>query len=78
MAHSIPRHPRRFGFLLFNLIVFGLLIISLVATRVADTSDVAALPAALVGPAVTALLLGILVLGWIGWGVYVIYRHFRA
>jgi len=71
------RHPRRVGFAIFNLIVIGLIVAWGNATSALPEGELADVPALLIGPAGTALLLGLLVAGWIVWIGFVVVRRWR-
>ncbi len=70
----LPRHPRRLGFFLFNLVVAVLVIAWLVATPQASLADLPNF--ALVNAGMLFVLLA-WVIAWLAWGVLV-FRRWRA
>jgi hypothetical protein len=75
--HGLLHHPRRLGFLIFNGIVFALIIAWGFATSGTPADGVASLPSLLIGPVGTMLLLALLVAGWAVWIGFVLLRRVR-
>lgn len=73
----IWRHPRRFGFLVFNLIALTLFLIWGVVTTRRDDSPLD-LPEIAIGMTGTAVLVIIWVGAWIAWGLFVLFRQRRS
>ena len=69
------RHPRRTGFLIFNLIAVALLLVWAQFTSSMSNGGLAAVPNIMLGYTGMALMLGVLIVGWIAWAVMVTSRH---
>ena len=77
--NRLPRHPRMFGFTVFNV----LMVIAIIAwgafTSHASSSaamdGVYAVPEMLIGYAGMFLLFGIFILGWVMWTIFVLYHR---
>ena len=69
------RHPRRTGFMIFNLIVVGLLLVWAQFTSSMSHEGLAAMPYVLLGYTGMALFVLALIVGWIAWAVMVTSRH---
>ena len=71
------RHPRRTGFVVFNLIVVAVLLAWAVFTSTMAQQGIAGLPNVMLGYTGMALAVVALVVGWISWAVMVTSRHAR-
>jgi hypothetical protein len=71
----LPRHPRRLGFIAFNLIVLILLIVWLTSAPQAGLAD---LPNFALANAGMVFVFTAWVVGWIAWAVMVLRRRRRA
>ena len=71
------RHPRRTGFMTFNIIVIVLLVTWGVFTSNMAHEGIGALPNLMLGYTGMALLLVVWIVGWIAWAVMVTRRHAR-
>ena len=69
------RHPRRTGFLIFNAIAVVSLIVWAQFTSTMSQGGLTALPNVVLGYTGMALMLAVLVVGWIAWAVMVTRRH---
>lgn len=69
------RHPRRTGFLAFNLIVVALLLVWAQFTSSMSHAGLAAVPNLMLGYTGMALMVTALIVGWIAWAVMVTSRH---
>ena len=69
------RHPRRTGFLVFNLIVVALLLVWAQFTSSMSQAGLAAVPNLMLGYTGMALMVTALIVGWIAWAVMVTSRH---
>ena len=69
------RHPRRTGFIIFNLIVLALLLAWAQFTSSMSHEGLAALPNVMLGFTGMALMVVALIVGWIAWAVMVSSRH---
>ena len=69
------RHPRRTGFLVFNLVVIGLLLIWAQFTSSMSHEGIAAVPNVMLGYTGMALMVAALIVGWVAWAVMVTSRH---
>jgi len=69
------RHPRRTGFIVFNLVVVGLLILWAQFTAAMSHEGIAGVPNVMLGYTGMALVMVALVAGWIAWAVMVTSRH---
>ena len=74
---ALLRHLRRTGFVVFNLIVIGLIVAWGAATSNRGEDGIANIPTLLIGPVGTMFLLALLIAGWIAWGVFVTLRWRR-
>ncbi len=79
----LPRHPRKFGFTVFNvamvIAIVGWGIFTSNAASSVATEGLSAVPQMLIGYTGMFLLLGLFVLGWVMWTIFVIYhRRHRA
>ena len=72
---ALPRHPRRLGFLLFNLVVVALVIAWLVFLPQASLAD---LPNFALANAGMLFVLVAWVVAWVAWGVMVFRRRRHA
>lgn len=68
-------HPRRTGFLVFNVIVIVLLIAWGAFTANMSEGGISALPNLMLGYTGMALLAVAWIVGWIAWGYMVVNRH---
>ena len=79
LLDRLPRHPRKFGFTVFNVAMLAAIIgwgvFTSHAASSAATAGVYAVPEMLIGYTGMFLLLGLFVLGWVLWTVFVIYHH---
>jgi protein-S-isoprenylcysteine O-methyltransferase Ste14 len=71
------RHPRRTGFVIFNLIVVALLLVWAVFTSMMAQQGIGGIPNVMLGYTGMALAVLVLVVGWISWAVMVTSRHAR-
>ena len=69
---SLPRHPRRLGFILFNLVVLCLVVAWLVWAPNAGIADLPNFALANVG---MVFLLAAWVIAWAAWGVLLLRRR---
>lgn len=77
----LPKHPRRFGFAIFNVAMLTAIVAWGVftsnASSSAEANGVLAVPSLLIGYAGMYVLGGIFVLGWVLWTGFVIYHGRR-
>jgi len=71
------RHPRRTGFIVFNLIVVALLIGWGFFTEAMTREGIAGVPNVMLGYTGMVLLFVVWVAGWIAWAIMVTSRHAR-
>jgi protein-S-isoprenylcysteine O-methyltransferase Ste14 len=69
------RHPRRTGFIIFNLVVVAILFGWAQITASMSQQGIAGVPNVMLGYTGMALLLAALIAGWIAWAVMVTSRH---
>ncbi|HZY50071.1 MAG TPA: hypothetical protein VFE64_09860 [Devosia sp.] len=69
------RHPRRTGFIIFNLIVVAILFGWAQLTSSMTQQGIGGLPNIMLGYTGMALVLVVLIVGWIAWAVMVTSRH---
>ena len=69
------RHPRRTGFVIFNLIVLALLFAWAAFTNTMSHEGIAGVPNVMLGYTGMALMVAALFAGWIAWAVMVTSRH---
>jgi hypothetical protein len=69
------RHPRRTGFVIFNLIVLALLFGWAAFTNTMSHEGIAGIPNVMLGYTGMALMVAALAAGWIAWAVMVTSRH---
>jgi protein-S-isoprenylcysteine O-methyltransferase Ste14 len=69
------RHPRRTGFIIFNVIVIVLLIGWGVFTNSMSHAGIGGIPNVMLGYTGMALLIVVWLVGWIAWAVMVTSRH---
>jgi len=69
------RHPRRTGFLIFNLLVVGALFAWALFTNSMVDAGIGGLPNLMLGYTGMALAIVALVAGWIAWAAMVTSRH---
>jgi protein-S-isoprenylcysteine O-methyltransferase Ste14 len=69
------RHPRRTGFLAFNLVVVALLIAWGYLTNQMSQQGIASLPNLALGYTGMAIAIAALIGGWLAWAVMVTRRH---
>jgi len=69
------RHPRRTGFLIFNLVVIAILFGWAQVTTSMSQQGIAGIPNVMLGYTGMALMVAALVAGWIAWAVMVTSRH---
>ena len=70
-------HPRRTGFIIFNVIVLLLLAIWAVAVNSLSDDGIGALPNLMLGYTGIALVAVAWIVGWIAWAIMVTSRHAR-
>jgi hypothetical protein len=70
------RHPRRLGFLAFNIIVLALTVLYFTSRPAPGEADVTEVPNVLLATVGIGLLLVAWLASWIGWGILV-YRRSR-
>jgi len=78
MKHALLylwRHPRRTGFLAFNLVVLAALFAWGFFTNDMSRQGVTALPNVALGYTSMAIAVVVLIVGWIAWAVMVTRRH---
>ena len=75
LAHRVWNHPRRLGFVLFNVGMIAAIVVWGVATEELKGEGLAAAPMAILGIAGTAVLIGLLVAVWVVWAIFLIWRH---
>ena len=71
------RHPRRTGFIIFNVIAVVVLLSWGQFTSTMSREGIAGVPNLMLGYTGMALMLAALVIGWIAWAVMVTSRHAR-
>jgi hypothetical protein len=71
------RHPRRTGFIIFNVIAVAVLLSWGQFTSNMSHEGIAGVPNLMLGYTGMALMLAALVAGWIAWAVMVTSRHAR-
>jgi predicted lysophospholipase L1 biosynthesis ABC-type transport system permease subunit len=71
----LSRHPRRTGFIIFNLIAVAILVGWAQLTGSMSQQGIAGVPNIMLGYTGMALMLVALVAGWIAWAVMVTTRH---
>jgi len=71
------RHPRRTGFIVFNLVAVLVLLGWAQFTSNMSREGIAALPNVMLGYTGMALMVAALIVGWIAWAVMVTSRHAR-
>ena len=69
------RHPRRTGFIVFNLVVIGLLLAWAQFSSSMATEGLGGLPNVVLGYTGMGLAIIVLIVGWIAWAVMVTSRH---
>lgn len=69
------RHPRRTGFLVFNLVVLAMILVWGFVTRDLSQQGLAGLPNLALGYTGMAIAVAALIAGWIAWAVMVTRRH---
>jgi len=69
------RHPRRTGFVIFNLVVVAILLGWAQFTTSMSQQGIAGVPNVMLGYTGMALMLAALIAGWIAWAVMVTSRH---
>jgi hypothetical protein len=69
------RHPRRTGFIIFNLVVIGLLLVWAQFSKSMAGGDLGGLPNVMLGYTGMGLAIVALLIGWIAWAVMVTSRH---
>ena len=75
LAQRLWTHPRRLGFILFNVGTIAAIIIWGVMTENLRGEGLAAVPMAMLGIAGIAVLIGVLAGVWIAWAIFLIWRH---
>jgi len=68
-------HPRRTGFIIFNLLAIAILLGWAQLTGSMSQQGIAGVPNIMLGYTGMALMLAALVVGWIAWAVMVTSRH---
>ena len=71
------RHPRRTGFIIFNLVVIGLLLVWAQFSGSIASEGLGGLPYLMLGYTGMGLAILALLVGWIAWAVMVTSRHAR-
>jgi protein-S-isoprenylcysteine O-methyltransferase Ste14 len=71
------RHPRRTGFLIFNLVAVLALFVWAQFTSDMTHKGITAVPNIMLGYTGMALMVAVLIGGWIAWAVMVTSRHAR-
>ena len=69
------RHPRRTGFIIFNLVVVAILLGWAQLTGSMSQQGIAGVPNIMLGYTGMALMVVALIVGWIAWAVMVTTRH---
>jgi len=69
------RHPRRTGFIIFNLVVVAILLGWAQLTGSMTQQGIAGVPNIMLGYTGMALMVVVLIIGWIAWAVMVTARH---
>jgi hypothetical protein len=69
------RHPRRTGFIIFNLVVVAILFAWAFITNDMSRQGVAGLPNVALGYTSMGIAIVVLIAGWIAWAVMVTRRH---
>jgi hypothetical protein len=69
------RHPRRTGFIIFNVVVVAILLGWAQLTGRMSQQGIAGVPNIMLGYTGMALMLLALIVGWIAWAVMVTSRH---
>jgi len=69
------RHPRRTGFIIFNLVVLAILLAWALFTSSMATEGLGGLPNVMLGYTGMGLMVVVLVVAWIAWAVMVTSRH---
>lgn len=74
---NLLRHPRRVGFIIFNLIAMAILVSWIVLTQDAGTLGILGLPYYALGYVGMAFLVTAWVAAWIAWAWMVTARHLK-
>jgi hypothetical protein len=69
------RHPRRTGFIIFNLVVLAILFAWAQFTNTMASAGIGGLPNIMLGYTGMARMVVVLVVAWIAWAVMVTSRH---
>ena len=69
------RHPRRTGFLIFNVAAIAIFFAWAQLTSSMSTQGIAGVPNIMLGYTGMALMVAVLIVGWIAWAVMVTSRH---
>lgn len=75
LAQRLWNHPRRLGFMIFNVVMIIAIVAWGYATREFVGEGLAALPMTLLGTAGTTMLFLILIGVWVAWAIFLIWRH---